>query len=76
MLTVAFYSFAFGIQYKAAAVPGLHSSLGTIAVALVVVVTLMFFRGRVEFESVYSAWLPCMATVFILLPTSGAFDEA
>lgn len=75
MLMVALYAFAFGIQYKAATVPGLHSSPGTIAVALVVAVALMFGGRRIEFETVYSVWLPCMSTILILLPASGAFND-
>ena len=76
MLAVSLYSFAFGIQYEALAVPGLHSSPGTVVVACLVVGALVFGGRRVEFESVYSVWLPGVSAIFILIPTSGALDGA
>jgi DNA-binding CsgD family transcriptional regulator len=72
---VALYSLAFSMQYHAAAVPGLHSSLGTIACALFVAALVGLAGARVEFESVYSFWLPVMAAAFLLIPASGALGQ-
>ncbi len=71
LLVVALYSFAFSLQYTSDAVPGLYSSPGTIVSALVVVVALLLTRGRIGFETVYSAWLPFMSALFLLVPAGG-----
>ena len=71
LLVVALYSFAFSLQYTADAVPGLYSSPGTVASALVVVVALLATRGNIGFETVYSAWLPFMSALFLLVPAGG-----
>ena len=71
LLVVALYSFAFSLQYTSDAVPGLYSSPGTVVSALVVVGALLLTRGHIGFETVYSAWLPVMSALFLLVPAGG-----
>ena len=76
LVVVALYSFAFSLQYTADGIPGLYSSPGTIASALVVVGALLLTQGRVEFETIYSVWLPFMSAFFLLIPVSNALPQA
>ena len=73
---VAVYSFAFGLQEGTAYLSsGPHSAPGMAVCAAVVVVAICLFSHRVEFETIYSTWLPLVSAAFLVLPTFGLFDD-
>lgn len=74
---VAIYSFAFGLQEVISyAQWGPHSSPGTLLCALVVIVGVALLGGRIEFEVIYTVWLPFLSATFLVLPSLGLFDES
>ena len=69
---VSVYAFAFGMREAATySFTGPHSGLGMVAVALTVVVAILFLSRWVDFGTVYSAWLPALMLVSLLISLIG-----
>lgn len=73
---VAIYSLAFGLQEAVSYTQyGPHSSPGMLVCALVVIAGVALLGGRIEFEVIYTVWLPFLSAAFLVLPSLGLFGE-
>lgn len=78
VLLMAVFAFAYGLKESSlyASTFGPHSAFGTLAMASLVFVGVVFQGGRFDFRVIYRFALPLMIGTFLILPTLGFLDSA
>lgn len=78
VLLMALFAFAYGLKESSlyASTFGPHSAFGTVVMASVVFVGVVFQGGKFDFRVIYRFALPLMVGTFLILPSLGFLDNA
>ena len=78
ILLMALFAFAYGLKESSlyASTFGPHSAFGTVVMASLVFVGVVFQGGKFDFRVIYRYALPLMVGTFLILPSLGFLDNA